>query len=409
MRLEMYALLACAWTGCNCGSRPMDAGPDASTDRSSRDSALDAATIDGSDGSREETDVAPDAFHWSGDGGCFPGGDVVDRSFDAGACGDGCTVAWPWLPTSIGGWSFGERSGEVEIGDQLAFRRIDLATGRATEPVRTADFCPECGFASLYVTDAATYRFTDQGPPGTIPTFKLYRFDRATGQRCVIYQFLGTGTAYETAPFSLQRLNGAWAFEKESHLWIINDGASDPFELDFSARLLVGHGDVLAFLRHDTISDLEGSLHISRPPFHTSTTVWSAPTQHLDFIDQDPANPDHIVFNVGPIGGICDSGADIYYYDASLPAPPRALTHNPITELQPLIRGDRVMYLDLADDADPNGCISDPHPGEAIVETSVAHGGRTVIRPATDALISFSADRVWFSYHGQTAYQLLAP
>ena len=110
-----------------------------------------------------------------------------------------------------------------------------------------------------------------------------------------------------------------------------------------------------------------------RPSFTSPTLVWDV-NEFLGDLSQDPDNSNHLVFAAGPIGALCKMGADIYYYDASLP---------------------------------------DPHQRASIVSTSVANGGRTVIfddpaAPQT-GLMLLGTDRAWLAWRGMTATQMLPP
>jgi hypothetical protein len=87
--------------------------------------------------------------------------------------------------------------------------------------------------------------------------------------------------------------------------------------------------------------------------------------------------------------------------------PPRAMTSTPSTKTTPRVRGDRLAYVDFAEDPqNPNGCVQDAHSGSSIVTTNISSGGRNVVRSAA-GLVWLGSDRVWFPIGLQTAYQML--
>jgi hypothetical protein len=385
---------------------------DASTDVA-RDTGIDAIDV-------SRIDVLNDAGGVSDVQGCQSTPDALGVTFDGGDCGPGCSVlrGIPAAPDGSG-WIFGERPGEVEFGGYSTWLRVDESTGRETNPWPWP-FPQGCGVDSQGGITGAVVGPRSTGIVCTEDArYVLREIDRVTGQNCVRYarpepQPLPDGL---TPAADLQRTNGAWLWtEAPSHwlgqVFVLQDGDAEPRQIDAppgsDALFMVAGGDVALWNRRPGLGPEQ--LVLSRAPFTDVQVVWTSPG-HLAHLALDPENPNHLVFDAWAGGALCAAGADIYYLDVSTAetVPPRALTHNLITELGPQIRGDRVAYSDFADDTlNPGGCIEDPHSTTSLVTTSLMRGGRTFVR-AVAGLIWLGRDRVWFPFGTNTGVQLIPP
>jgi hypothetical protein len=163
--------------------------------------------------------------------------------------------------------------------------------------------------------------------------------------------------------------------------------------------------DEIAFIR-----DLWGlgggsEVVVAREPFGDVRIVFrtSSIIRHLAI---DPDNANHAVIEVDRRDPHLCPGGDIVFLDFTT-ASSVARVLNVTSGSYPLIRGDRVAYLDHLLDlpgtpsAEPSAC------GTRIVTTSLSTGGRVDVRDPAP-LVWLGRDRVWFLTDHDVAFQMLA-
>ncbi len=416
--VRIALLIAIGVGGCaQCGPprNELDVVREAGIDAPSPDIGTESPSIDHPD-IRSDSATVCDA-----DGCCLPVPTPVRVNQDAGSgCGDGCTVV-AGAAAANSGLLFGERAGEVEYSDDASWFRTDLSTGVTvrTWPQPLVAGCNRSpsglgGVLQGVVTTLYVYNSgTAFGCSEANGQFLLHDVDRRTNEDCVLYRDPSGYGAVD-----LVRVNHAWAWvggvpPGVGKVFVLRDGTPDPFVLDPAVgngdvTYLVGSGDTLMFVRRPPTTPQE--IVISREPFVDLRAVWISPGS-IGPLTSDPENLSHVVFDASDSNEVCGAHGDIFFVDVSTAEtiPPHHITSNAITEVEPRIRGDRIAYVDFADDTlNPSGCVDSPHNATSLVTTSLIRGGRVFVRSAP-GITWLGRDRVWFPWGLNTAYQLLPP
>ena len=172
-------------------------------------------------------------------------------------------------------------------------------------------------------------------------------------------------------------------------------GWRQPIVVDAEGVIVVGHTRWKAAQR----------LGLTQVPVHVATELTPAQCKAYRIADNQTATIAEWDYELLPLE-LTDLKALDFDLNLLATQPPRKITDNPITEVEPRIRGDVVAYIDFADDpANPEGCPDDPHAAEALVRTSVGRGGRQVItgRPP-GGFAWLSPDRAYVSTPFGLAY-----